>query len=198
MAKAKAQQPSKEGREEGVEKPGSAPSNSVPSVPATTSAEEMRSASLPDSRIMALRKEMIYSQSFSGPLPPPEILAQFEQIVPGSAARLITMAEKQAEHRQSLERTVVEGDSRKSWYGLWTGFTLGMTGLVGSVILGYLNQPWPASIMCSASLGALVSVFVIGSRQRQQERAKKADILKPSGQTGSNQIPTSQKTKKKR
>jgi len=32
--------------------------------------------------------------SFSGPLPPPEILEKYNQVVPGLAERIITMAEQ--------------------------------------------------------------------------------------------------------
>src|SRR5260370_35815622 len=47
---------------------------------------------------------------FLGPFPSPDTLARFEQIVPGSAAQIINMAESQVTHRQYLERTVVEGE----------------------------------------------------------------------------------------
>ena len=41
--------------------------------------------------------------ALSGPLPPPEMLAQYEEILPGAAERILSMAERQAEHRQKLE-----------------------------------------------------------------------------------------------
>jgi hypothetical protein len=68
---------------------------------------------------------------FWGPLPHPDALARFEQIVPGSAKKILAMAEAQASHRQNLERKVVEGDVQRSWWGLWAGFTLGITGMNG-------------------------------------------------------------------
>lgn len=57
-----------------------------------------------------------FEETFLGPLPPPETLAQYEQVLPGSAERIMVMAENQAEHRQSLEetvKTVIEGDSKR-------------------------------------------------------------------------------------
>jgi hypothetical protein len=44
---------------------------------------------------------------FSGPLPHPEDLAKYEQVLPGSADRIISMAEQQAEHRRNLEKSVI-------------------------------------------------------------------------------------------
>ena len=52
------------------------------------------------------------SQSFSGPLPPPQVLASYDQILPGCAERIIKMAEEQGLHRRAIEteqqRTVSE------------------------------------------------------------------------------------------
>jgi len=42
--------------------------------------------------IQAARVEV--SQAWSGPLPPPDVLAQYEQLLPGTAERILVMAEK--------------------------------------------------------------------------------------------------------
>nr|DAR22085.1 MAG TPA: putative membrane protein [Caudoviricetes sp.] len=52
--------------------------------------------------------EIMVQQHFSGPIPPPEILSGYEQIHPGFADRIISMAEKQSAHRQGLEKIRVE------------------------------------------------------------------------------------------
>lgn len=43
-------------------------------------------------------------QHISGPLPSPEALAKYDQVVPGAAERIIKMAEQEAAHRQNEER----------------------------------------------------------------------------------------------
>ncbi|MBI1739603.1 MAG: DUF2335 domain-containing protein [Acidobacteriales bacterium] len=55
----------------------------------------------------AIFRTAVEVSRFSGPLPHPEDLAKYEQVLPGSADRIIRMAERQAEHRQNLEKTVV-------------------------------------------------------------------------------------------
>jgi uncharacterized membrane protein len=40
---------------------------------------------------------------FSGPLPPPEILAKYNDALPNGAERIVAMAEGQMKHRQALE-----------------------------------------------------------------------------------------------
>ena len=48
------------------------------------------------------------SQSFSGPLPPPEVLEHYERIAPGTAERLLAMAESQSAHRQGHDAAVLK------------------------------------------------------------------------------------------
>lgn len=56
------------------------------------------------------------SHSFSGPLPPPEVLCRFEEVVHGSAERIIKMAEEQTSHRKELEKKVIDSDiARSKW-----------------------------------------------------------------------------------
>jgi uncharacterized membrane protein len=44
------------------------------------------------------------TEAFAGPLPPPRLLDGYEQIVPGAANRIITLAEEEARHRRREER----------------------------------------------------------------------------------------------
>jgi uncharacterized membrane protein len=43
-------------------------------------------------------------QAFSGPLPPPSVLKGYEEVVRGSAERILVMAEKQQDHRTEQNR----------------------------------------------------------------------------------------------
>jgi uncharacterized membrane protein len=67
--------------------------------------------------------------SFEGPLPPPQLLAQYEAAIPGLGERIITLMEKQTDHRISLENKVIGPDTTRSTWGLVAGFVVAMTGL---------------------------------------------------------------------
>src|SRR5438552_14400200 len=56
---------------------------------------------------------------FSGPIPSPETLSQYDKIVPGAANRIIQMAETQAEHRRQLEDRTSRSQIRQSSRGQW-------------------------------------------------------------------------------
>lgn len=47
------------------------------------------------------------SHIFSGPLPPPETLAQYEKILPGAADKIFKMAHEQQQHRFELDNATI-------------------------------------------------------------------------------------------
>ena len=114
-------------------------------------------------------------QSFSGPLPPPEILGRYNDILPGAAERIIQMAEKQAAHRQALETVAISSDASRSKWGQIFGFIVATIGLVVSCLLGIYGSAITASVMGAGTLVALVSVFIYGSKTRKNERLEKSN-----------------------
>jgi uncharacterized membrane protein len=116
----------------------------------------------------------IAQSSFSGPLPPPDILQRYDLIVPGAAARILKMAEDQALHRRSLERTVIEGGSRRANMGLWLGFILSIVVLGLSAALIFTDHGIAGTVIGSIDLVSLATVFVIGRVDQRRERAEKA------------------------
>jgi uncharacterized membrane protein len=150
-------------------------------------------ASQQTASVLQIQSQLI-AESFSGPLPHPDILAKFEQVMPGLAGRIMKMAEKQSAHRQSLETTVVNSDVRRAWAGLWTGFVIGMTGIIGGVILGLFGQTALSGLFGGAALVSLAAVFVHGTKSRREERTNKAKLMTGAAQPRpENETPTSLK-----
>ena len=52
----------------------------------------------------------VSATTFSGPLPHPQHLAEYEAITPGFADRIIKMAEDESEHRRSQEQKELNAD----------------------------------------------------------------------------------------
>lgn len=111
--------------------------------------------------------------SFSGPLPPPEILKKFDELVPGSAERIIKMAEGQFAHRTELERQVISSDIQRSKWGQILGFVVAIVGLLSSVIVSIYGGQIAGSVLGGGTLVSLVSVFVYGTKSRNKERLDK-------------------------
>ena len=113
------------------------------------------------------------SVSFSGPLPVPAYLAQYEEILPGSAERILKMAEEQSDHRRSLETKVINSGVSDSKKGLWFGFLIGIGGLGVVSYCASLGFQVLAGIIAALDLGSLVGIFVYGSQQKKNERVQK-------------------------
>ncbi|MBW1999257.1 MAG: DUF2335 domain-containing protein [Deltaproteobacteria bacterium] len=122
------------------------------------------------------RKQLIgeiESVGFSGPLPPPQILAQYNETVPGAAERIITMAETQSKHRQALESAVIESDIRQSKTGLVFGFIIGMTAIVLGAVCVLYGHGLGGGLIGGSGITGLAGVFVYGTAARRKERKAK-------------------------
>lgn len=112
--------------------------------------------------------------SYSGPLPPPAVLRQFEEILPGSAERIFAQFERQSEHRRSLEASVVANEITQSKRGTFAAFALGMTGLVIAAYFAYLGHPVSGATVGGVGLASLLTAFLTGVSSRRRERKDKA------------------------
>lgn len=111
--------------------------------------------------------------SFSGPIPPPSVLAQYNAIIPNGADRILKMAESQSAHRQAMEYRVITWDHVQSTRGMLCGFGIAIVGLVAGTYLGLNGHDWLGAAVAGAPLCGLVSVFVIGAKSREKERLRK-------------------------
>ena len=77
------------------------------------------------SQVLAVYQEQVSVRSVrSGPLPAPEDLAAYNQIIPQGADRIMRMAEQQSAHRMSLETKVVNSQQKQAFCGMVLNLTL--------------------------------------------------------------------------
>jgi uncharacterized membrane protein len=75
------------------------------------------------------------SSSFSGPIPPPELLERYNDVIPNGAERIMVMAERQSAHREALEARVINGNVANQTRGSIFGFILSLVAIVGGFVL---------------------------------------------------------------
>lgn len=109
------------------------------------------------------------SRMHIGPIPSPEVLAEYNQIDPSFANRILVMAEQQALHRQGIEKKIVDSGTKESLLGVICGFIIGMTALIVSLILGLNGRTIESSLLGVGGLVGLVSVFIYGTRSKIKE-----------------------------
>ena len=115
--------------------------------------------------------------SFSGPLPSPEILKEYDSVKSGFAERIFTLAENQSRHRQEIEKTVIEGDTKRADRGQILGFILALTLIFSGVFLIRDDHDWAGTTIIGTGAASLVGTFVYGSKQRSNERSEKEQLL---------------------
>lgn len=100
----------------------------------------------------------VIEQKFIGPIPPPNIISGYEDVIPGSADRILSMAERQSSHRQQMELREIKAESRDSLLGVIFAFMLGAGCILACVVM-VISVPSAAGAIC----GSVIGVTGIGS-----------------------------------
>ncbi len=121
-----------------------------------------------------------YARISSGPLPAPETLERYGQIVPGGAERIFGWVEQQAAHRQSLEKARLDSDTKNEARGQWFAFVITLTGLACGTFLVYTGKDATGLALMLGDLALLAGVFVYSKRLQLKElREKMKGLLLP-------------------
>lgn len=119
--------------------------------------------------------EQAISQQYSGPLPPPKMLHDYDMVSAGFAERIVSMAEKEQGHRHSLEDTAVKGainrDIRSQRYALFCIVFLSV--LCGGLI--YAGHDTAGTVLGGATLVSLAALFITGKRKEETNAEEQAD-----------------------
>jgi uncharacterized membrane protein len=115
----------------------------------------------------------VTSVSYQGLLPPPEMLAQFNQVIPNGADRIVTMTESQIHHRQALETRVVNGNVSSQKLGQLYAFLLGVLAIGGGIGLIAFNKPVSGLVSIITAFTSLAGIFIYGRYDQKQERERK-------------------------
>ena len=108
----------------------------------------------------------VIQEQFSGPIPHPEILQQYDQIISGAAERILAMAEKDAEHQREIEKLAIQFASREVKRGQWFGLAIGISAFITSIVALVLGSEQTASILGGVTVVGLVTVFVTGRKKQ--------------------------------
>ena len=113
----------------------------------------------------------------SGPLPHPEVLRQYDALIPNGADRILRLVEKQSEHRMELEKKVVYSDARRADWGVVAGILVASGGMGFGYALLIHGLAVQASVFAGGTIAALVGTFVYGTKSRREERIEKTKIM---------------------
>ena len=104
-----------------------------------------------------------------GPLPTPEDIALYNQHIPNGADRIMVMAEKQADCRREMERSIVTSQNSQSARGQLFGLLIGIFGIVAGAIVTLMGHDVVGGGIAGATVVSLVYAFITGQRAQRQE-----------------------------
>ena len=106
------------------------------------------------------------------------MLAQFNEVIPNGADRIVTMAESQQRHRQELEAAVVKGNVRAQTQGQWFAFLLGVLTIAGGIGLIAFDKDTAGLTAIITAFVGLAGIFVYAKIEQGRERARKQNELR--------------------
>ena len=111
---------------------------------------------------------------YTGPLPPPELLASYEKVHPGLADRLVKMVEEELKHRHEHESralTAEINDDKENRIERRQGQNYALImGLTGICVAGIVSiwSPTTACVIGGTSVVGLVTAFLVGTKQSDE------------------------------
>ena len=115
--------------------------------------------SLPEQPFLAVQEHRVEA-SWSGPLPPPGAMAEYDRIYPGAAQSILEMAHTEQTHRRLLESQDLRHRMWMEKAGLLTGFLICITGILLGGVLVYFSKSLEGFGVFLGSIGALVAAMI--------------------------------------
>lgn len=111
------------------------------------------------------------TEIWSGPLPPPTVLQQYDDIHTGFAERLLRLTEEEAQHRRRVTVRAQRYEIFEATMGQLFGLLVALAAFGTAAWLGFLGHPTAAATVGGTTIAGLVGVFVAG-RERPEPEAK--------------------------
>lgn len=121
---------------------------------------------------------LLREKRHAGPLPSPEVLRGYEDVLPGTAEAIVSAFKSETPHRHELEKKTVEShiqrdraEERYGARGQWMGFTIALLGIGGGVLI-FLIHPNIAGALGGAgvtglTLMTIVTAFIYGRKKSE-------------------------------
>jgi uncharacterized membrane protein len=117
-----------------------------------------------------------------GPLPPPQILAAYELVHPGSAAWVLKEAEAEAAHVRNMEHLALSYQARDALLHRILPFTLVATLLIISAILGVFANAVLGGVAFLSTLAGVVIIYLnatLGGEKKSMPQSAGSELPGP-------------------
>jgi uncharacterized membrane protein len=121
--------------------------------------------------------ELLRRSSFSGPLPPPEILEGYKQAYPQAPEIIFDELKQQGAHRRRIESEAISRQEKRADRG--QHYALAIVGgvLVVCVVAIFHGVAWAGATLFGTTLAGIVGSFIYGSRRQASNLGGKRTTL---------------------
>ena len=110
------------------------------------------------------------TKTHSGPLPHPETLKGYDEVIPNGGERIMVLTERNFEHRTNIETKIVDSQTNQVTRGQWMAFIIALS-FLGCATACILNgKEWHGSAIGISTLVALVYVFMTGNKYQDRKK----------------------------
>ena len=127
----------------------------------------------PGKKREVIKAIQIVSKVHSGPLPSPDSLAEYNNVIPNAAERIFNEFESQSKHRREMERRVIRSQIIQSYIGQSSALLIALTFLAAAIWCISNGHDVAGSIIGSVDLVALVTIFIQGKKSQKENLAEK-------------------------
>ena len=131
--------------------------------------------------------QRLVTEATVGPIPPPSMLAGYEDILPGAADRIFAMAENQQVHRHELENKAMKANTEAEKRGTYAGAFIATLVILCSTVLIAMGKSAEGLSMVLPSLGVLVGLFL------HEQAVGKKELSEKQEQADSNELSEAQR-----
>lgn len=107
------------------------------------------------------------AHQYSSPFPAPQVLKEYEAIIPGSASEILAIAKTQIEHRQQMERlaheketSVIENEFKTVRRGQYTSFIIVVVALAAATYLISIGKSIEGIGAILTALGIIIGAIL--------------------------------------
>lgn len=123
---------------------------------------------VPDPARREIRQLFLAFARYQGPLPPPQMFRDYEDVLPGAAHRIISMAEKEQSHRHRWEADALRADRCYRMAGLSAGWTVAL-GLAAAAAASGVWGDWRVGCALAATSATTMVWKLIQGRSQDGE-----------------------------
>jgi uncharacterized membrane protein len=109
---------------------------------------------------------IVQSERFSGPIAHPSHLREYEEICPGSADRIIAMAESNLAQMHKMQEKALDGEIRDHRDGRLYGFLALALLIIGAIGAGYMGNTTLAVTFLGAGALGTVGAIIKGAKSQ--------------------------------